>query len=585
MIDMDSYWPKSVAHLKLEYDNKASEYVVIGEIDDSPHHGNKGFKKVSTALIPIKELDRVLNQRGGIGWEVESWGPHPCVDDDSVYDTSFWICGNKRDEKFQTLLNAWKHHDQEVMLPDSIMLMTYGLVPRYLNDGTVCWDDPQKPVYDVIRARSHIDYNKKGDVRPLILITMRRDYLEDYSSLKKCAAVAVYYEERFSSGDTTFDELLGEKEGCEYPLPGRLLGMANLKDRYHKHNPQFSRVWGVRLILNPSSRPITNEIDPALLWPDYVEPMTFERAARDWIYGYVSDKVLSEYESRPEYSVSPESGGVSYGGWWATAYTSRISRDFIKIELKKLYEGCPLHVISHWHKFSVPEAVALENKKIFGERNIAIRAKELIYSFLRLTEALEVLADKLGTGFSQEDIGVFSVKNVDYVGWWNIAELISLGHVASAASTREQFLARAITIFKLFESLKPAPLRAMVLQLKLPKDKIKDLASLRLLATICQLAALAKDNGYDLPEDSDEVVRLWDANFQLPLLKKIFALNALRVTQAHAQSADSERKIADAAAVFGIDVMSTTSGWGFAIDALYDGLIQDLNSITETYIN
>ena len=173
MIDIDSYWPKSVAYLQSAYDNMASEYVVIGEIDDSLYAGNKGYKKVSTALVPLDILEEVLSTRGSIGWEVQSWGPHPCVDENSTYDTNFWINGRTRDEKLQTVLNAWKHNDQEVMLPDSVMLMTYGLVPRYLSDGTVCWDDPQKPVYDVIRARSHVDYNKKGDVRPLTLVTMR----------------------------------------------------------------------------------------------------------------------------------------------------------------------------------------------------------------------------------------------------------------------------------------------------------------------------------------------------------------------------------------------------------------------------
>lgn len=406
------------------------------------------------------------------------------------------------------------------MLPDSVMLMTYGLVPRYLSDGTVCWDDPQKPVYDVIRARSHVDYNKKGDLRPLTLVTMRRDYLEDYCSLKGCAAVAVYYEERFASGDEAFDAVLGEKEGCEYHLPGRLLGIANLQYRYHKLNPQFSRVWGVRLILSPTSRPITNAIEPELVWPDDTLPMTFERAARDWIYGYVSSEVLREYESRPEYFVSPESGGVSYGGWWATAYTSRIGRDFIQIELKKLYEGCPPHVISHWHKFAVSNAIAQKNEQSFGNRNIAIRAKELIYAYLQLTKALEALADKLGVGFSQEDIGGFSTQAIDYVGWWTRSELASLSHIAIATATREEFFARAMTIFKLFEWLKPAPLRAMVLQLKLPKEKVREFGSIKLLATICQVAALAREHAHELPEDSDIVVGLWDTTYQLPLLKK-----------------------------------------------------------------
>ena len=46
-------------------------------------------------------------------------------------------------ECVQTIINPWSHHDREVILPDNVLLITYGLTPRYLNDGTVCWDDPR----------------------------------------------------------------------------------------------------------------------------------------------------------------------------------------------------------------------------------------------------------------------------------------------------------------------------------------------------------------------------------------------------------------------------------------------------------
>lgn len=581
MIDIDTYWPKSVAHLVQPYDDGVAEDVVIAEIDDSPYEGNKGFRKISTALVPLDYLDAVLNSRGGIGWEVKSWGPHPCVDEGRVFDAHFWVDGRKdKDERFQTILNAWKYHDQEVVLPDSVMLMTYGLVPRYLGDGTVCWDDPQKPVYDVVRALSHVDYNRKT-TRPLVRVTMRRDYLEDYCSLKGCAAVAVYYEERFSAGDDSFIEVLGGEEGREFDLPGRLLGMAVLNDRYHESNPQFSRVWGVRLILRPAARPITDAKDPELIWPDDTAPMTYERAAREWVYGYVSDEVLAEYESRPEFSVQPELGGVSYGGWWGTSYTYRFGREHIKVELKKLYEGCPPHVISHWHRYAVNKSDAEHDHKNHGDRNVAVRAKELIYAYMRVTEALEELSDRLGAGFTQEDIGGVSTAAVDYSGWWTSPELKPLGFVVRLSATREQYLGRAVSIFKLLEGLKPAPLRNMALQLKVPKDKIKDFGSVKLLGTLCQMASVASEHGHTLPDDADVVAGLWDAKTRLPFLRRSFALNSLRVCHAHASSRENDQKIADASAVFGIDVGTTAGGWGYAIDALYDGLIADLNSIAE----
>ena len=299
MIKLSNYWPKSVAHLKEPYDDGILDYVVIAEMSKAPCNGYKGQRLISTALVPLEKLRDVLNTPGGIGWEVRSWGPLPCVDAGKVFNTHFWIEGKEgSDERFQTIINAWSYHNQNVVLPDNVMLMAYGLVPRHINDGIVCWDDPHAPTYDVLRVKSRVDHTAKG-TEPLAQITMRRDYLEDYCSLKGCAAVAVYYEERFFVGDETFGKVLNRKKGTEFKLPGRLLGMVVLEDEYHKDAPQMSRVWGCRKILVPASRPITDAKDPALVWPGDKKPMTMQRAAADWIYGWVSDEVLCDYEPIP----------------------------------------------------------------------------------------------------------------------------------------------------------------------------------------------------------------------------------------------------------------------------------------------
>lgn len=584
MIDLAAYWPKSVAHLRGAYDDGASDHVVIAEISDAPLNGNKGVRTVSTALVPLDQLDEVLNAPGGIGWEVKSWGPHPCVDEGQIYDTRFWVNGRKgRDEKFQTIINAWKHHNQEVVLPDNVMLMAYGLIPRYIGDGFVCWDDPQAPVYAVLRVRSHVDYGKKG-VRPLAQITMRRDYLEDYCSLKSCAAVAVYYEERFSSDDDTFDEILQGKEGEQLELPGRLLSMAVLKDKHYSVAPQFSRVWGCRLILQPKSRPITDAKDPELVWPGDTAPMTLQRASQKWVYGYVSDEVLREYESRSEFDVHSESGGVSYNGWWATGYSSRIGRNHICVELKKLYEGCPPHVIAHWHRFAVSEEVAERDRELHRDRNIAVRAKEIIHTYLRVTESLEELSNCLGAGFTQEEIGSLATDKVKYSGWWSPSVVRPLTTIVSLSASRDQFLARACSFFQLLENLKPASLRSLLIQLGVEKNKIKEFGSLKLLATLCQLATVAAEHGHAFPSDADSAVRLWTPELRIAALDRVFALQALRICASHVPGAEQDMKIANSAARFGIDVAAAPTGWGYAIDALYDGLAKDLDAIADMLI-
>lgn len=577
----DNYWPKAVAHLKEPYDNGASDHVVIAEISETPQDGYKGIRKLSTALIPLDLVDEVLKSPGGIGWEVQSWGPGPCVGKGQVYETNFWIAGrHKRDERFQTIINSWSRHNREVLLPDNVLLMAYGLVPRFLSDGVVCWDDPHGPVYDVLRVKSHVDYGNEKVV-PFGFISIRRDYLEDFCHLKRCAAVATYYEERFSSDDDTFAPVLNGEDGAEFELPGRLLVMTVLKDKYHADAPQMSRVWGASLILIPQGRPISDDKNPELIWPGDTAPIDQQRAWREHVHAYVSDKVLLEYESRPEFEIHPESGGVSYGGWWGTDRTHRIGRHHIKIELKKLYEGCPPHVIAHWHRFAVPQSVARHDQEQHGNHNIALRAKSVIQAYLDLTASLVELSDRLGTGLTQEDIGSLDSKDVAYRGWWSVEIARSLYAIAPLEATQEQFLYRTVALVKLLELLKPAALRTMAIKLGVPKGQIKDFQSLKLLACICQLANIAKTQGHSLSEDADAIIPSWNPTEALPELNSLFALNGLRVCQAHTPSSTRDKDIARNAGVFGIDVVSTASGWGYSIDALYDRLSSDLLAIAK----
>jgi len=576
MADLSDYWPKAVAHLGNPLCLDDSEEITVAEISKAPVNGYRGFRKATTALVPLERLDEVLKHPGGIGHEVRSWGPMPCVDEGQVYNTSFWVDGPKRtDERFESFVSAWNRHNRDVQLPDNIFLMTYGLVPRYLGDGVVCWDDPAGPVYDVVRARSHVDWGQKPN-GPLCFIAVRRDYLEDYCHLKRCAAVQVYYEERFSADDETFATVLSGDEGKQFDLPGRMLGMGLLKYDYHRDAPQMSRVWGARLLLKPQGRPITDSKDPALVWPGDAEPMTYAIAASSWVHGYVRDDVLQLYQGRTEYQIHPESGGVSYGGWWGTSRTYRVGRNHIQVELKKLYEGCPPHVISHWHKFAVPDSIVNRDREQHGENNIAKRAHRLIDAFLSLTATLEQLSEELGCGSSQVEIGSLSTAEVANIGWWKCSVAESLFAVAPLAMTREQFLDRALALVKVLELLKPGPLRTMVLKLGVPKEAVNDFKSLKLLACLCQLANIACEEGVVLVQDASLVVPKWQHTLELPSLVSLFAVQGLRDAQAHTPSRVRDASVVSAANRLGIDVAAMAGGWGYAVDTMCDRLASDL---------
>jgi hypothetical protein len=409
-------------------------------------------------------------------------------------------------------------------------------------------------------------------------VTVRRDYLEDYLSLKECAAVATYWDERYSLNDPEVATLIG-KQGAKFEQPGRELWF--LPMRLDVAN-QVSQVWGCALLLTPHGLPISDPPEVELTWPDRQSPLkgvgrqlSFEPLELAW----VRDEVLIEFEKRDEFSISPEEGFVSYDGRWSVSYCHRSGRNLIQLELRKLYEGAPLDVIKHYNKFAVSSAVAEKDIEAYGKRHIGIRAKDLIQAYLKLTTTLTELSDALGFSFTQGDIGQLSTAEISYKGWWNFSDLKSLGHVVPLALPAQDFLRRSTELFKLLENFRPAPIRQILLRLGLKKEGIAQFAGLKLFATICQLSAVAEEGGLDLVNDCQQISSAWDPNRIVAELQPAFALNALRTADAHKFSTSTPTKIVDALAVFGIDEIKYRTGWGLALDRVYDRMISSMEKL------
>jgi hypothetical protein len=127
--------------------------------------------------------------------------------------------------------------------------------------------------------------------------------------------------------------------------------------------------------------------------------------------------------------------------------------------------------------------------------------------------------------------------------------------------------------------VKPAPLRNLALKLGVPKEEIEKAGSLSLLACIMQMAVIAAEQGHRLPDDATAVAKLRNAEAKIPNLDSLFAMNRLRLCAAHAPSANQDKKIREAAAVFGIDPSAMAGGWGLAMDRMYERLTADLNAL------
>ncbi|GIK99145.1 MAG: hypothetical protein BroJett029_33540 [Alphaproteobacteria bacterium] len=574
-IDPD-FWPEPVSHLRETYLADVDEYVIVAEIADRDINGFMGMRQVYSCLVPTAEVDAVLASIGGIGWEVEAWGPLPDVPPEGRWDGSFWVRGPDGSQaRYEALVHGWLSHDRTVMVPDNAFLMCYGLVPRLVGDSQMKWDDPKRPVYDVVEVTPLSIYEPPRKYSSAF-VRVRRDYLEDYASLKGCAIVGVYYEERYCSGNPEITAALSGRTGVEFELPGRRICLKQIDPRFNpRAADQLTQVWGCRLVLKLGKRPISEEEKPDLVWPcgrrlkDFrpLEPV------------FVRDTVLQEWESKADFSIYPRSGDVSYGGWWATSRSYRVGRHHIAVELANLYEGVPSYVIKHFHRFAVPEAEVTRDREAYGERHIGDRAEELIEAFFGLINALFLLSDRLGEPNEYEELCGITPEAVKRVGWWTIEGLKQLGYVVPVNLTQEEFLSRCMRIYQLLERLKPGPVKRIIIRLGLPPAKVKDLGNvgaLRYLATICQLAMLSRENGYDLISDFGAVAPLWDKDRRLDFMKPLFALTRLRNLHSHVQESEGGGKLEEALSVFDLNIRAMKPGWGLALDTIYDKLIDVL---------
>jgi hypothetical protein len=177
--------------------------------------------------------------------------------------------------------------------------------------------------------------------------------------------------------------------------------------------------------------------------------------------------------------------------------------------------------------------------------------------------------------FTESDIGSLSSSEIQYRGWWTFDALGRLGNV-SPVKPYAQFLARCKDLLRLFEGLKPSPLRSLMRALGLSKDQADKHKGLKLSAFLCQFAEIARQEGWNLISDSALIAKRWDKDGRLDCYRPLFALYGLRQADAHTASSSEAQSQASNLSVFGIDPDKFKSGWGKALDLVYDSIAESL---------
>jgi hypothetical protein len=578
----ENWWPDLLAHIPKETPWDSAQYVAA-ELRSFADPWLPGERTTFSALIGAEDLKGLDGQLIHFNYRVEASGPRPGIWAKGNYRPSFWIsAGADYRLKCEPLVLEWVSNNRNALAIDPGFLMTYGLIPRALEDGSIHYDDPAVPEFDVaiVDPPSVYDDSAHSGARVLIL----RDHVQDYLTLRGIALVEVYYEIRRGPADAAIDALLEGKKGLTFKLSDR-----EFQVQRRPEGGFVAQVWGARVVAQPADLPVS--ADPldaeGLKWPNFADPVTNETARRLGIgdYAYVSDSVLDAYEGRPGFRVHPESGGVSYGNQWHVGFCDRVGRDVIRLELKKLYEGAGHRVVQHWHQHALNPTKELLNPEGRVAPNVGSRSRKLVNGLTTLGLRLAELSILLGiVEVSAEQFVGLDRADLDYQGWWNGPNVEPVTRHYPLALSREGFLARCIALNKLLiEPLSEARLRKMAHTIGVPAADMKEFGALKLLDRIVCLAQVSVASGLSLWDAGAELVARLKADGTEPVrpLDHLFALSDMRNIAAH-RKPDADNKLDVALRRFGIEPAAVAGGYGEALDALYDRLGEQLTVVGST---
>jgi len=558
--------------------------ITIGKIESSFINGYWGTSYLCTALVPLFYLDKLMGSNEESGHEVEYSGVVPKKELADLFMEKSYIRGLLSDQiQLEPLVSSWRKHNKTIYIPDSKLLANYSLISRN-SDQKTYWDDPSIPRYNVIEVIPTSNYTIENG-STLSKVEIERDYLEDYAFLKKCAIVEFYFEERWIHADEPeINSILSGEKGKNIYQVNRRIKLIKTTFKNYKYNIQ---IWGRQVILIPKSSPISNPKPILLKWPGFENELSEEDARKSIVdYVYVLDHYLMEYENKEEFTLYPESGGINFQNWWGLSFCGREGRDYVRFELRKLYEGVPPDIIKEINKYAVEKEIVDENISKFGNRNIASRARKVIYGYLDLFSMLSKLFFSVELFYDDEELCSFLKEKIDYCGWFNFMVLRKLGNVAKLESTEDEFLNRCRDLYSLFESIKEKPLRAFLRKINIQTDEIESLKAIKLLELIIKILKVSIETGLEIASNSTEILKRISFPIKLEEISFLFCLYDIRTYASHREGSDTIKKYHHALDFFNIDKgFMKSHGWGIAIDKVYDKTIASLQRIKDMINN
>jgi hypothetical protein len=504
----DSWWPSILRHIPEERPWKLP-LVTAAEIRN-PHEGATYEDRTTvTALIPARKLKNVsksLRYLSEFATEVgtsDFRGVGP-----PAYVPKFWLDGGELG-RFETLVVSWRGANRTVLMPDQGFLMMYRLIPRILDRaGEIHWDELEEPTYDVVVSQP-ISVHSYGETTTGF-VRIRREFLQDYATIRNCALVQIIYEKRLTEEDGEVGERLGKENHLSLERSDHKIWLRRFKEM---PGQVLAEVWAARILARPGNAPVSLQDYGELVWPGIEGQVTKKGALSQLPLArvYVRDGVLGKFEEAGGYEINPETGGVSNSGQWSVSYCERLGRDTIALELRKLYEGNRPSIIRHWHNYAIDPLRTGDFQLLRSLPNVASRSKRIVFALLGLGELISSFASEvLSSALSATDVVGLLRRDVNYYGWWKLPDSEKVARHIPVDLTEDRFLVRCGYVHQLVvERWRERPLRQLLQALGVPAKEITQFHSLKLLSVLVEMARICNMTGLDCRSQGSAVFARW----------------------------------------------------------------------------
>lgn len=178
----EDWWPDMLRHLAAP-DPWADEMITAAELVGYDDPGTPGQRIMWTALARPEDLARLDGNLRAFHHEVESTG-RPGPGAAGELEPRFHVSAYTEDHRFESepLVLGWTANNKTALMLDPRFAMNYGLMPRAFADGSIHWDDPAAPEFDVAIVEPPSVYQdlRVSGARALV----NRRHLQDYLTLR-----------------------------------------------------------------------------------------------------------------------------------------------------------------------------------------------------------------------------------------------------------------------------------------------------------------------------------------------------------------------------------------------------------------